>query len=409
MSNVRTILAAASLLFSLASAAQAEPLSIALNEALSGANNATGHPYLTAVRYALDKFNNAGGLNGEKVVLKIYDNSGNPANAAAKAKQSIAEGVRVIVQGSSSAVAAAIEDVVNEYNAANPGKEVIFFSSGATAMSITGEKCGFYNFRYMPTAPILVAALVKAMKDDNALGKRVYAINQNYSWGQDMDAAIKASAADGGYQVVDSVLHEVNRIQDFSPFVAKIDAAKVDTVITGNWSNDLLLMMKAVGDANVKVRFGTIFLDQDGNISNAGPLAIGNYVAHPYNAALTDGAFAKDYEKVTSRFPVYVEPPTVRTMELLLKGLSAANLKGGFDATKVVLALEGTTLETDLGPTTIRKEDHQVFAPVVVSRAEKGAKYPVDGTDIGFKPIKAFPAGQFSYPVQASCHMKRPG
>jgi len=49
--------------------------------------------------------------------------------------------------------------------------------------------------------------------------------------------------------VVEKVLHDVNRIQDFAPYVAKIRAANPDTVITGNWSNDLLLLMKAASEA----------------------------------------------------------------------------------------------------------------------------------------------------------------
>jgi len=70
-------------------------------------------------------------------------------------------------------------------------------------------------------------------------------MNQNYSWGADMDKAIKEYAATGGYTVVESTLHDVNKIQDFSPYVAKIKASGAETVLTGNWSNDLLLLMKA--------------------------------------------------------------------------------------------------------------------------------------------------------------------
>src|SRR5690606_17653026 len=107
-----------------------------------------------------------------------------------------------------------------------------------------GDKCHFYHFRFTTTAPMRVNALVDAMKKADELGTRVYSINQNYSWGRDMEEATKAAAERGGYEVVESVLHEVNKIQDFSPFVAKIKDANPDTVITGNWSNDLLLLMK---------------------------------------------------------------------------------------------------------------------------------------------------------------------
>jgi branched-chain amino acid transport system substrate-binding protein len=43
-----------------------------------------------------------------------------------------------------------------------------------------------------------------------------------------------------------------------------------------------------------------------------------------------------------------------------------------------------------------------------VSRVEKGVKYPVDGTDIGFKPVKVIAPEAVVYPVQAKCVMQRP-
>ena len=67
---------------------------------------------------------------------------------------------------------------------------------------------------------------------------------------------------------------------------ARIRSANPDTVITGNWSNDLLLLMKATQSAGLKVRFATVFLDQVGNLANAGDVALGHYIAHPYNLSL---------------------------------------------------------------------------------------------------------------------------
>ena len=82
-------------------------------------------------------------------------------------------------------------------------------------------------------------------------------------------------AAAGGYEVVEKTLHDVNKVQDFAPYVSKISATHADTVMTGNWSNDLLLLMKATKAAGLKARFGTVYLDQPGNIANAGDLALG--------------------------------------------------------------------------------------------------------------------------------------
>jgi branched-chain amino acid transport system substrate-binding protein len=113
------------------------------------------------------------------------------------------------------------------------------------------------------------------------------------------------------YQVVEKTLHDVNKIQDFSPYVSKISAAKADTVITGNWSNDLLLLMKASKAAGLKTRFGTVFLDQPGNLANAGDTALGHFVVHTFNpeAAGADGqSFVNDYKAKSGHVPVFIEP-----------------------------------------------------------------------------------------------------
>lgn len=389
--------------------AKAEALRIAIIESLSGGQTSTGRPNVLGASYVIDKLNAAGGFNGDTIVVTEYDNGGNTAGASAKFKQALADGVHIVIQGSSSAIAGQLSEDVRKHNLRNKGKEVLYLNVGAEAMELTGEKCHFHAFRFTTTAPMRVGALVRVMKEAGTLGGRVYSINQNYSWGQDMEAAIKGNAAAGRYEVVETVLHEVNRIQDFAPFVAKIQAAKADTVITGNWSNDLLLLMKAAGASGLKARFATAFLDQPGNIGNAGDVALGHYVAHTYNAEATDGVMAEDYKKVTGHYPAYVEPNTINGVKMLAEALKAVDFKGGaIDVDKLALALETVTLTTDTGVQSIRKEDHQAYLPVVVSRVEAGVKYPVDGTNLGFRPVKVLPSDQTIYPVQASCKMTRP-
>lgn len=401
--------AIAALTVPFAGAAQAEPLRIAIIESLSGGQTSTGRPNVLGINYVIDKVNAAGGFNGEKIIITEYDNGGNTAGASAKFKQALADGVNIVIQGSSSAIAGQLSEDTRKHNLRNPGKEVLYLNVGAEAMELTGEKCHFHAFRFTTTAPMRVGALVRVMKEEGTLGSRVYSINQNYSWGQDVETAVKEFAKTGGYDVTETVLHEVNRVQDFAPFISKIQAAKPDTVITGNWSNDLLLLMKAAGNAGLKARFATVFLDQVGNIGNAGDVALGHYVAHTYNVEATDGVMAKDYQSVTGHFPAYVEPNTINGAKMLAAALKTVDFKGGaINVNTIALALENTTLKTDMGTQSIRKEDHQVLLPVVVSRVEADVKYPVDGTKFGFKPVKVLPAEETIYPVQASCKMTRP-
>ncbi len=392
--------------------AQAAPLKIGLVETLSGPQASTGLMFRAATRYVIDEINAAGGWNGEPVQLVEYDNQGGPAGASDKVKAALADGVQLIVQGSSSAVSGQITEDVRKFNLRNPGQEVVFLNVGGEALELTGDKCHFHHFRFNPNAQVRVKALVSAMKQDGVLGTKVYSINQNYSWGQDMEAAIVANAAAGGYQVVEKTLHDTNKIQDFAPYVNKIAASKADTVITGNWSNDLLLMMKAAKAAGLKVRFGTTFLDQPGNIANAGDAALGNYVAHPFNADANgkdSEHFAEGYKARTGHYPVYVEGQTVFGLQMVASVLKVAKAEDGkLNVNAFAKALETASFKTPLGESSMRAEDHQILLPIVVSKLSKEARFKADGTPMGFQTVRLFSAQEAATPVQASCKMQRP-
>lgn len=393
-------------------AATAAPVKIGVVETLSGPQASSGLLYRTAVRYAVDRINAAGGWDGQPVEVLDYDNQGGPSGASDKLKAAISDGVQIVVQGASSAVGGQITEDIRKHNLRNPGKEIVYINVGAEALELTGEKCHFHHFRFSGNAQLRTKALVGAMKQAGALGTRVYSINQNYSWGQDMEKAILDNAQAGGYQVVEKTLHDVNKIQDFSPYVAKISAAKADTVITGNWSNDLLLLMKATKASGLKARFGTIFLDQPGNVANAGDLAIGNFVAHTFNpeAGGAEGdKFASEYKAKTGHLPTATEPQTI--FGLMMVGEALKNTKaeaGKLNVNAFAKALEAAKIKTAIGEISMRAEDHQALIPMVVSTVAKDAKYKVDDTDMGFKPVKTFSAKDASTPAQASCKMQRP-
>ena len=404
--------AAIPLLALFAGLSQAAPVKIGVLETLSGPQASSGLAYRAAVRYSIDKLNLAGGWNGQSVQLLEYDNQGGPAGASDKLKAAISDGVQIVVQGASSAIAGQITEDVRKHNLRNPGKEILYINVGAEALELTGEKCNFHHFRFAGNAQVRTKALVQAMKQANVLGTKVYSINQNYSWGQDMEKAIGDYAVAGGYQVVEKTLHDVNKIQDFAPYVSKISASGADTVITGNWSNDLLLLMKSSKAAGLKVRFGTIFLDQPGNITNAGELAVGHFIAHTFNAE-AGGAegdrFVSDYKARTGRPLAGTEPQTVFALQMVADALKRT--KPEVDALNVnalARALETARLMTPIGEVSMRLADHQALLPMVVSTVAKDARYKADETDLGFKPVKVFSADEATVPAQASCKMQRP-
>lgn len=394
-----------------AGTAHAEPLKVALVETLSGSQASTGLLYRTAVRYQIGKINAEGGFRGEPIELVEYDSQGGPVGAADRVKAAIADGARVILQGSSSAVAGQISEDVRKYNLRNKDNEVAYVNLGGEALELTGDKCHFFAVRTSPNAAIRFQTLTKGMKDLGLIGDKVYSINQNYSWGIDVQSIVKANAEPVGYTVAGETLHDVNKIQDFSPYVAQIQQSGADTVLTGNWSNDLLLLMKATSDAKLKVRFGTSFLDQPGNIGNAGAVAEGHLLSGVFNPELNpeSEALAEDYKSVTGHYPVYVETTTIFGMQLLSAALKS--LDSGTDAVgakDIILAIENASIQTPAGEMRMRPEDHQAEMPMIIQQVSKEAKFKVDGTEYGFKPLKVYAAADSRDAVQDSCQMKRP-
>ena len=392
--------------------AQADPIKIAIVETLSGGQAAVGKMFLTAIKYGLIKLE-ADKAWPDGIQLLEYDNQGGPSEAADKMKAAINDGAQIIIQGASSAIGGQITDDVRKYNLRNPGKEIIYFNVGAEAMEFTGSRCHFYHFRWNGNAEIRLRALLTAMKDAKALGTKVYVIGQNYSWGHDVQRLVREYAGFGGYTVVGDVIHDVNKIQDFAPYVAKIKEAGPDTVVTGNWSSDLLLLMKAAGDSGLKVRFATYWMDQPGNVANAGATAIGHYNVSSFypeaNGAATE-RFADDFKAKMGQYPVFVQAHTVHGIWGLGEALKKLKPTAGskLNVKQLAFAMEGIHVNTSMGEVVMRKEDHQALLPLVVATVSRDAKYKVDGTDMGFKPLRLLSGAEAAGPVQPSCKMDRP-
>src|SRR3546814_4564200 len=114
----------------------------------------------------------------------------------------------------------------------------LYINYAAVDPPLTNEKCSYWHFRWDANTDIKLQALTSYMKTNKDI-KKVYLINQDYSFGQGVRKVatemIKAKRPD--IQIVGDELHPVAKITDFSPYIAKIKASGADSVVTGNRSN----------------------------------------------------------------------------------------------------------------------------------------------------------------------------
>src|SRR5262245_62949668 len=248
---------------------------IAFIDPLSGGAAATGILAQKTHQFYIDAINAAGGLNGEKLELLSFDNKVNPQESLIQLKRALDDGARYVVQGNGSSVALAITDAVLKHNERNPGKEVLFLNYAAVDPVLTNEKCNFWHFRFDADADMKMAAMTDVIAKDKKVQK-VYLINQDYSFGKAVAAAARKMLSEKrpDIKIVGDELHPLQKVQDFSPYVAKIKASGADTVITGNWSNDMVLLIKAGKDAGLKVGWQTYYGGSPGTVTAIGEAGV---------------------------------------------------------------------------------------------------------------------------------------
>ena len=76
---------------------------------------------------------------------------------------------------------------MSKYNDRNPGKEMLYLNYAAVDPVLTNDKCSFWHFRWDANSDIKMAALTNFMKSQPNI-KKVYLINQDYSFGHAVDA-----------------------------------------------------------------------------------------------------------------------------------------------------------------------------------------------------------------------------
>src|ERR1700735_5453908 len=267
----KTLMSAAMTLPFLFGAASAqESIKIGYIDPLSGGGASVGEGGLKTFQFLADEANAKGGILGHKVEIQPLDNKTNPQESLIQAQKAIHSGAHYITQGNGSSVGAALEDFVTKNNTRNPGKEILYFNYAAVDPSLTNEKCSFWHFRWDANSDIKMEALTNYMKGVPSI-KKVYLINQDYSFGESVRTAAKTmlAAKRPDIQIVGNELHPLLKITDFAPYIAKIKASGADTVITGNWGQDFALLLKAAADSGLKANWYTYYAGGTG-----GPTAI---------------------------------------------------------------------------------------------------------------------------------------
>jgi branched-chain amino acid transport system substrate-binding protein len=250
-------------LLAFASAARAD-ITIGLVAPLTGPVAAYGDQVRNGAQAAVDAINEKGGILGEKIVLQLADDAGDPKQGVSAANLLVADGVRYVVGPVTSGVAIPASDVFAENG-------ILMVTPTATAPDLTARgltnvlrTCG----RDDQQAEVAAAYVLKNMKD-----KRIAVIHDKGTYGQGLADAFKAAINAGGLQEV-----QYNSLtpgeKDLSALITRIKADNVDLIYFGGYHPEGGLLARQLRDIGVNA---TIIGGE--GLSNTEFWAIGNEAA----------------------------------------------------------------------------------------------------------------------------------
>ena len=250
-------------------------ITIAVAGPMSGSGALFGVEIKNAAEMKVQEINDAGGIDGKKVVLIIEDDKGNASEAANVARKLAGNKEISIVVGhfNSSCSLAAKE----EYNR----KGVVEFSPGSTNVKVCENAP--WTFRNLYRDDYQGIFLAKYAK--NVLGlEKVAIFFDNDDYGAGLKNAFVGEAEKLELGVIEPIAYERERTQDYKPLVEQIKGKGVGGVFISGLYNEAALIAKALRNdlqLDIPILAGDGVLGE-GYIELAGDAAEGSYVTTPF-------------------------------------------------------------------------------------------------------------------------------
>ena len=397
-----------------------KPIQLALIEGMSGPFADAGAAVERNLRFGVERVNAGGGValrdGRHPLELVTLDSKGSPEAALVQLRAAQDRHIGYVMQGNSSAVAAALLAAIDRQSERQPDNRQVFLNYSADDPALTNANCSFWHFRFDAHAGMRMDALADVIAADKSV-KKVYLLNQDYSFGHVVSTLAREALAKDrpDVAIVGDEFHPIGRVKDFAPYVAKIRATGADAVITGNWGNDLALLVKAAREQGLDTKFYTFYGNSLGAPAALGDAGVKRVIAvadwHPNAGGAASDAW---YKAFRARYPAAQADYPVLRMSMMVEMLAQAMTKAGTaDPETVARTLEGLRFKGDeagFHPMWMRAGDHQVIQPLYVMQMDRqgtpGVRYDNEGSGYGFRTVLAVPAER-TVPA-TTCQMKRP-
>ena len=350
----------------------AKPIKVGIVDCYSGPPSTYTNDVRDAFKLATDKINAQGGVLGHPIAFVTRDSKFKVDLGLAAAKELILrENVDILMGTINSALALAISDLCKK-------EKLPFLATFAKSDKITGAKGHRYVFSMNENTAMAGKAAAQA------LAKMPYV---NYWIGGD-DYEYGHAIADGVWQNLTRLKPGVKLLgqswwkvgePDFTPYITAILSAKPDAVIVATGGRDCVPFLKAAKSTGFNARV-PFYMHTATELSTLMPLGLeapegvlgtSNYFFF-YPKTPANDAFVAEFKNAYGRYPKVGALYGYITAHFIAAAYQKA---GRIDTEKFIDALEGMTIDSPVGPLTVRAFDHQVMFPMFMGVTKKVPGY----------------------------------
>ncbi|MGE0339238.1 MAG: ABC transporter substrate-binding protein [Xanthobacteraceae bacterium] len=380
MKKLATTLAVAGAVLAIAPTAPVyaqEPIKIGVVTPLSGGYAGIGRTVRWGFELAAAEINDAGGINGRKLVLLFEDEEANPAVAVQKAERLLQVEKVDFLTGTVNSASTLAVGLLGERN------NRLVSTTVSYADSITGDRCSPNVFRVNARAEQQSVALAAWLKKEKPQAK-LFLVGPDYEMGRSTVAAFKRSAESLNIKSIGEIFAPLDS-KDYSQYFGQIRSARPDVIYLSTAGNDTVRLLTQMQEfnmlRNVSV-IGSAGTVTGQNIKALGKAAEGYVTGIGYSPLIDTPENKKFVAAFRAKFQEDPDLFAADSYGMLYAYKAAAEKAGSIETDKLRDALRNLSWMTPQGQKTIRGGDHQAMSPMFIVRIEAGQ----------FKVVSTIPA-----------------
>jgi branched-chain amino acid transport system substrate-binding protein len=326
---------------------------------------ATGPGVVTAAQMAIEDF--GGTVLGKKIELVSADNQNKPdVGVSIVTRWLDSEKVDVIVDGGSSAVGMAIQNITRE-------KNKLFLISGSGTTAISNENCSPVGFQWSWDTYGLAAGTATALAKQG--NDTWFFITADYTAGHALARQAGEVAQKYGAKVLGEVRAPFNT-PDFSSFLLQAQQSKAKVVALANFGGDTTTAIKQGNEFGLTKggqKLAALFL----NITDVNALGLsttqGLFVTTPFYWDRTDASrgFAKRFMEKQKNAPTFLQSGPYSAVTHYLKAVKEA---GTDDTAKVAAKMREMKINDATTENARIREDGRVMRDFYVYQVKAPAE-----------------------------------